>query len=58
MTTQTPRPRGRPPADPQEARSATIRARVTQRDADKFSRLGGADWLRRAIERAKEKSPP
>lgn len=50
---QTPRPRGRPPASPEQARSATIRARVTQAQAAKLERLGGAAFLRRAIDRAR-----
>lgn len=48
-----PRPRGRPPVAPDRARTAVVRARVTRVQAEKFERLGGAEWLRRQIDQAR-----
>jgi hypothetical protein len=55
-TTLPARGRGRPPGPslpPDEAKSRTVRARVTDAQALKFDRLGGADWLRERIDRAR-----
>ena len=45
---------GRPELPPDERRDHTVRARVTADEAAKWERLGGAEWLRRALARAKE----
>lgn len=45
---------GRPELPPDERRDHTVRARVTAAEAAKFDRLGGAEWLRRVLARAKE----
>lgn len=52
MTTP-PRPPGRPTLPPERARSALVQVRVSQAQAAKFEALGGAQWLRRAIDRAR-----
>lgn len=48
-----PRPRGRPPAAPDEARSARFELRLTPAQREKLERLGGADWLRERIDKAR-----
>ena len=51
-TTLPPKRRGRPlgpSLPPDEAKSETVRARVTLAQAEKFERLGGADWLRERL---------
>lgn len=48
-----PRPRGRPPVPSDRALSGRVRARVTPAQEAKFEALGGSEWLRRAIDRAK-----
>ena len=45
---------GRPELPPDERRDHTVRARVTASEAAKWERLGGAEWLRRVLARAKE----
>ena len=45
---------GRPELPPDKRRDHTVRARVTAAEAAKFDRLGGAEWLRRVLARAKE----
>jgi len=45
--------RGRPELPPEDRKDHTIRVRVTQAEAKKFDRLGGADWLRGQIKRAR-----
>lgn len=53
MTTPK-RPPGRPPAPEDARRSARVELRLTQTQRDKLDRLGGADWVRTRIERAKD----
>lgn len=45
---------GRPELPPDERRDHMVRARVTAAEAAKWERLGGAEWLRKALHRAKE----
>lgn len=45
--------RGRPPAAPGEARTERVEVRLTPAQRAKLDALGGADWLRRAIDRAR-----
>lgn len=45
---------GRPELPPDERRNHTVRARVNATEAAKWGRLGGAEWLRRVLARAKE----
>lgn len=52
------RPPGRPPVSQDEGPSAVLRARVGAERVAKFHRLGGADWLRKVIDKAKEPSTP
>ncbi len=40
------------PIEP-DPKTATLRVRVTPQQREKFDGLGGADWLRRQIDRAK-----
>jgi hypothetical protein len=47
------RGQGRPPVKPGEP-TVTICLRLTQAQRDKLARLGGAEWVRVRIERAKE----
>jgi hypothetical protein len=50
----TKRPPGRPPVtDAERLRIGTIR--LTQAQWDKLARLGGVEWLRARIDKAKEK---
>lgn len=49
-----PRPRGRPVLPEEERRSLILKVRATQAEADKFERLGGAEWFRQVLKRAKE----
>jgi hypothetical protein len=53
-----PKPLGRPPVSKDEGHSVVIRARVGAERAAKFHRLGGAEWLRKAIDKAKAPSLP
>lgn len=46
--------RGRPELPPDERRDHTIRVRVTADEAAKFERLGGAEWLRAQLKKAKD----
>lgn len=46
---------GRPVLPESEVRSKTMRVRCTTAEFDKFTRLGGADWLRQALKRARQK---
>ena len=48
------RPRGRPTVPADQRRDCTVRARVTAKEESKFVRLGGAEWLRSALKRARE----
>lgn len=46
---------GRPPGSklpPEQRKEPVVRARVTQAQAEKFTLLGGAEWLRRTIDEA------
>ena len=45
---------GRPPAAPEDRRAARFELRLTEAQRDKLERLGGAEWLRRRIDAAKE----
>jgi hypothetical protein len=46
--------RGRPVVPAEQRRDCTVRARVTAEEEAKFVRLGGAEWLRAALKRARE----
>lgn len=46
--------RGRPEVPADQRRGRTVRARVTEEEEAKWERLGGADWLRAALKRARE----
>ena len=46
--------RGRPVVRADQRRDRTVRARVTEEEEEKFVRLGGAEWLRAALKRARE----
>ena len=48
------RPPGRPPAAPAARRAARFELRLTEAQREKLERLGGAEWLRRRIDAAKE----
>lgn len=50
--------RGRPPAAPDEARTARFELRLTAAQREKLERLGGADWIRECINRAKKHNKP
>lgn len=55
--TELPKRRGRPPGSTMPAdqrKDPVVRARVTLAQAEKFARIGGAEWLRKSIDRAKE----
>lgn len=54
MTAPAKKPRGRPTVPADQRRDHTVRVRVTAEQAAKFERLGGAEWLRAAIKRARE----
>lgn len=45
---------GRPELPPDKRRDHMVRARVTAAEAAKYDRLGGAEWLRRVLAKAKE----
>ncbi len=47
------RPQGRPPVKPGEP-TVTMCLRLNQAQREKLARLGGAEWVRDRIERAKE----
>jgi hypothetical protein len=53
--TATKRPQGRPPVKPGEP-TVTMCLRLTQAQRDKVAKLGGAEWVRQRIEKAKEKT--
>jgi hypothetical protein len=46
--------RGRPLLPPDQAQTAMIRERVTEAERVKYDRLGGKEWLRAALKRARE----
>lgn len=52
------RPRGRPTAPTDERMSEIIRVRLTPELARKLQRLGGIDWIRERIRRAREAHYP
>jgi hypothetical protein len=54
MKEPKPLPRGRPELPPEERRDHTIRVRATAEEAAKFERLGGAEWLRAQLKKAKD----
>lgn len=54
MTAPPKKQRGRPAAPDDQRRDRTVRARVTAEEEAKFVRLGGAEWLRAALKRARE----
>lgn len=55
MSKATPKkPRGRPTLPPDEAQTAMIRERVAEEERAKYDRLGGKEWLRAALKRARE----
>lgn len=54
MKQQGPPARGRPELPPEERRSHMVRVRVTAEEAAKFERLGGAEWLRGQLKKAKD----
>jgi hypothetical protein len=49
----TKRPPGRPTLAPDQARTARFELRLTSLQREKLERLGGADWLREKIDRAR-----
>ncbi len=49
---------GRPPIPEAERRAYVVALRLTQDMHAKLLRLGGVEWLRERIARAKEKQPP
>ena len=55
MTDATPKhPGGRPPLPPGQARTATIPpVRCSDAQRAKWERLGGAEWLRNMIDKAR-----
>lgn len=52
MTDKPKHPGGRPPKAPED-RAEQVSIRLTPAEKEKFKQLGGNDWLRRAIARAK-----
>lgn len=46
--------RGRPALPPEAGQTAMIRERVTEAERAKYERLGGKEWLRSALKRARE----
>lgn len=46
--------RGRPELPEEQRRGKMIRVRVTDEEAAKFERLGGAKWLREVLKKARE----
>lgn len=54
MTAPAKKQRGRPAVPADQRRDRVVRARVTVEEETKFVRLGGADWLRAALKRARE----
>lgn len=48
-------PRGRPRAEPDAAKDDVIKVRCTKAEKAHFEAVGGADWLRAALKRAKPK---
>ena len=54
MSAPAKKQRGRPAVPDDQRRDRTVRARVTAEEEAKFVRLGGAEWLRAALKRARE----
>ena len=54
MTAPAKKQRGRPVVPDDHRRDRTVRARVTAEEEAKWERLGGAEWLRAALKRARE----
>lgn len=54
--TETPRGRGRPALDPEDA-TVPVTIRMTTPQREKLGRLGGAKWVRDRIDKAKEPAP-
>lgn len=63
MSAAKPR-RGRPPLDPADVADVKINVRLTQAQREKVDALGGAPWIRAAIDAAplpkptRRKAPP
>jgi len=58
MTSKTaaqaaPKRLGRPELPPEKSKSETVLLRMTPAQREKLAALGGAEWLRQQIERAK-----
>ena len=51
---EQPRRRGRPPAAAGTARDARVELRLTEAQRAKLERLGGAQWVRERIDKARE----
>jgi len=50
-----PKPRGRKPLPPEQRLDETTILRMTAAQKAKLARLGGAEWVREQIERARER---
>jgi hypothetical protein len=50
------RGQGRKPLPADKLRSAVLHVRVTMAEEEKFFQLGGRDWFRRALDKAKVKA--
>lgn len=48
---------GRPPIPDEKRRDRMIRVRATAEEEAKYERLGGAEWFRTMLKRAKVKAP-
>ncbi len=52
-TPEQPKRRGRPPVPESERMTERAEMRMTLAERQKFDALGGADWVRRQLQRAK-----
>lgn len=49
-----PNPRGRPALPPEQRQTERVEMRCTKAQRDKLDRLGGVQWLRDRIDKARE----
>lgn len=57
---QAPKRRGRPPGTvlpPEQRKGTTLHVRVTDVQAQEWERRGGADWLRKSLNRRQATTP-
>ena len=55
VTAPAKKPRGRPALPPEQRQTERVEMRCTKAQREKLDRLGGVQWIRDRIDRAREK---